>query len=274
MIKLLLCLVLTCFQAFALTQVPSLNGTPIDPDHTDWDNVTVTVTDVTEIDQSIGKFFDNRVLYNYTHSEIIYEKGLHFHQVQTLYFTVVGHQLFNITLVGDFVNYFYIVQLQDNYSKKIYEQIMTFQFVTSDAFDPANCRVDDVTTTPDPVIPPIKQWQLNFKNTTEVTFDLLAVLWNSTLIDGARKAANAYLTNEINTEIGLGNYTSVDIPLENVDIDNSDLKFYWGGNVWQDAAQTYFKGYELDFQLNVEDGSITIVNSHLDDKWIHYFFNL
>ena len=268
MIKLLLCLILICIQAFSLTHVPThdLSGKS-DPDHTNWFDVMVTVAHLGDLDQDLRNFFDNRVLYNYTHSEIIYERGLEEHRVQDLYFTPVGHQLFNITIV-DFVNYLYIVQLQDNYSKKVYEQIMAFQFVTSDAFDPANCRIDDVTNTPDPISPPIIQWNLSFKNTTEVTFDLLAVLWNRTLIDGARKVGTDYITDQANEKVGQKNYASIQGLFEDVDIDNSDFKFYWNGYIWQDDAQTYFKGYEVDLQLNVEDGSTDILYLHIDDDWI------
>ena len=160
------------------------------------------------------------------------------------------------------------VQLEDNYSKKVYEQVMAFQFVTSDAFDPANCRIDDVTNTPDPISPPIIQWSLNFTNTTEITFDLLAVLWNRTLIDGARKVGTDYFTNEINSDIGQGNYSSNDNPLEEVDVDNSDLTFYWTeGTVWKDVAQTTWKNFEIHFQLNVEDGSTNVIYWHIDAVW-------
>ena len=264
MIK-LFCLILACSQVFSLTSVPALGKA--DPDSTNWSDVNLTITELDFLGDDLEKLLNNHVIYNSTHSEIIYKRGLQWHRVQNLYFTPVGHHLTSITVLIDFVHYAYAVELQDNYSKKVYEQIMTFQFVTSDSLDPADCRIDDVTTTPDPISPPIIQWNLKFVNTTEVTFDLLAVLWNSTLIDGARAVGTNYITDAANKKIGQGSYASIDGPSEEVDVDNSDLTFHWNGYIWKDDAKTYFRNYGLDFQLNVENGTTTILSSNIDDDW-------
>ena len=267
--KLVLCLILTCYQAFSLTHSfrhEQVHTQLTDVDHTDWTKVTVTV-DQFLLNQDLKNMFDSSIITNTTHSEIIYQHGLIRPNIPNLYERIQGHRLINITIDYWYVTYFYSVIVQDTYTNDIYQRDLGFQFFTSEATDPEAVVINTWYATPDPVNPIIPVYNLNFTNTTEITYDILPILYNKDLIDQTTSSGKVYIQDQVNEAVGQGNYASIDDPSLIVNIENSDLLFVFSGDVWQDKEQTTFKAYNAQVKLNPEDQSLSNISFYIDPEW-------
>jgi len=267
--KLVLCLIITCLQVFALTHSRSRSHAwtdPSDPDSTDWDSVKV-IADLFEITQDMKNFFDTRILGNSTHSEILYQRGIVHHFLPNLYLIPVGHALINISINYYAAEYLFLVQLQDTYSKEVYEQVLQFGLPLEQALDPVNCILDDDTNTPSPINPPIPLFEINFVNSSALTYDLLAYLWNRALMDGTSQAGMDNITAEANEMVGQGGYASIQVYDQTVNVQDSGFKFDIVGEIWQDEEQTTFRDFDVHIELSTQDNSTTVVAWHIDSQW-------
>ena len=267
--KVVLCLILTCFQAFSLThnfRHEKVHTQLTDTDHTDWTKVAVTVTSFL-LNQDLRNMFDSSIITNTTHSEIIYQHGLSRPELPNIYERILSHRLINVTIDYWYVTYFYSAIVQDTYTNDIYQRDLGFLFFTSEATDPENIFIATWYATPDPVHPIISVDQLNFTNTTEITYDILPILYNKDLIDQTISSGKGYIQDQVNEAVGQGNYASIDIPSLTVNIENSDLIFVLSGDVWQDEEKSTFKVYIAQVKLNPEDQSISNVSFYIDPEW-------
>lgn len=270
--KLLICLVLMCFQAFSLTHFDDQSHLPsnkIDPDHTNWGAVTVVLKTLNAM-ESLPDFVNSRVLNNYTHSEILYQRAISISQLPNVYATLLGHELNNIETFLDSATYYYKFRIQNVYTKDIYEPQFSFviNINNQQAYDPVNCALYRMTTTPNPINPPIPASSLRFTNTTVLTYDLLALLWNVPLMEGTVEAVKVFTHAEADKIVGKGQYASIDFESTTVYVEDKDLKFVLEGSIWKDDQHSYYKRFEMSVQLNVLDKTISHWTSNIDSGWI------
>jgi len=265
--KLILCLIFASLQVLSLarSRIHRVKDSS-DPDNTDWDSVKV-IADAGWFNNDVINFFDARIIKNSTHSDIIYQRGLVAHGLPNVYLTPVGHALINITINVNTAEYLFAVQLQDAWSQQVYQQVLRFGIPIDQARKPTTCKISDDTNTPSPISPPIVLSHINFTNTTEVSYDLVTLLWNQQVIAATIQAGVDNITAEADLIIGQGQYNSLVLDSTFVDVEDNDLLFNLEGIIWKSNYLDVFKTFTVQVQLNPSDNSASIVSWNLDSTW-------
>jgi len=258
--KLLLCLVLTCFQAFSLTHN---QGT--DQDVTNWRDVQVLVIRADYIIQDVSAFFDYKYFTNSTHSEMVYQRGLKAHRIPDLFLATIQHQLVNITHDNGWTKYYFKVQVQDRYWGTVFNQTFIFQFSTGALSFVDICTFYDETTDLYPIVPPVSWIDLIYSNTTALTYDALPILWNPDLLNATQELGIAAIREKAIKVIGLGNFSAITPQGNYVYLENNYIKILYFGWVVLVEPTTYtgLGQYWVNVKIN-PDESVAVIDTKIN----------